>query len=91
MSTSYDPGASTVEVRVYERGRLLTRELCESEEEAAAVVERWSEVPDTDVVVDDLATKHGPDDILAPEDPAPGPEDETHPIASASLPGHGTE
>jgi hypothetical protein len=88
--TSYDAGAPTIEVCVYEHGRLLTRELCESEEDAAAVVERWSDVPHTYVVVDDLSAKHGPDDILAPEPLFVGPDDD-QPIASASLPGHGTE
>ena len=89
-TTRFDPGAPTIEVRIYEDGRLLTRELCESEEDAAAVVERWSDVPDTHVVVDDLTTKHGPDDILAPEEPFLDGDDD-HPIASALLPGYGTE
>jgi hypothetical protein len=86
--TGYDAGAPSIEVCIYEQGQLLTRELCESEEDAAAVVERYSDVPNTYIVVDDLATKHGPDDILAPEEPFP---DDDHPIASAPPPGYGTE
>jgi hypothetical protein len=35
-------------------------------------------------------TTHGPDDVQAPEDPAPD-GDGGHPIASAPLPGYGTE
>ena len=88
--TLYDAGAPTLEVRIYDDGRLLTRELCESEEDAAAVVERWSDLANLFVVADDLSTKHGPDDILAPEDP-PTDIDEDYPIASAPLPAYGTE
>jgi hypothetical protein len=84
-----DAASPTLEVRIYDHGRLLTRELCESEEDAASVVERWQEVANVLVVVDDLASKHGPDDILAPEEPLI--DDEDLPIAIAPLPGYGTE
>ena len=50
-------------MRIYDHDRLLARELCESEEDAAAVVERWSDVANLFVVADDLSTKHEPDDI----------------------------
>jgi hypothetical protein len=86
----YDSGTPTLEVRIYDNGQLLTRELCESEEEAASVVERWQEVANVSVVVDDLSSKHGPDDILAPEEPF-GVDAEDLPIANAPLPGYGTE
>jgi hypothetical protein len=88
--TLYDTGAQPVEVRIYDHGRLLTRELCESEDDAAAVVERWSDVANLFVVADDISAKHGPHDILAHEDPPMDP-DEDYPIASAPLPGYGTE
>lgn len=88
--TLYDTGAPTIEVRIYDHDRLLARELCESEEDAAAVVERWSDVANLFVVADDLSTKHGPDDILAPEEPLIG-SDEDYPISSKPSPGHGTE
>lgn len=87
---SGDSGTPTLEVRIYDHGRLLTRELCESEEDAASVVDRWQEVANVLVVVDDLSTKHGPDDILAPEEPLVG-DDEALPIADAPIPGYGTE
>jgi hypothetical protein len=87
---SVDSGTPTLEVRVYDRGRLLTRELCESEEDAASVAERWQEVANVLVVVDDLSCEHGPDDILAPEEPLIV-EAEELPIAEARLPGYGTE
>jgi hypothetical protein len=58
--------APTVEVTVYRDGQLIHRELCESESEAAAVVDRWKEVDGTEFQVDDLAVHHGPTDILEP-------------------------
>ena len=85
-----DTGTPTLEVRIYEHGRLLTRELCESEEDAASVVERWQDVANVFVVVADLSSKHGPDDILAPEESLIE-DDEDLPIAEAPLPGYGTE
>lgn len=87
---SYDAGAPTIEVRVYRGDDLVVRELCESEEEAALVVEQWSDVEDVDVLVDDLSAHHGPEDILAADDLAVS-DDEGYPVESARLPGRGTE
>jgi hypothetical protein len=58
--------ASTVEVTVYRDGEVIHRELCESELDAEAVVERWKEFDGTEFQVDDLAVHHGPTDILEP-------------------------
>lgn len=44
--TSYDIGAPTIEVRTYRNSQLLVRELAEIEEDAAGVVEPWSDVED---------------------------------------------
>ena len=85
--TLYDTGAPTIEVRIYDHDQLLTRELCESQEDVAGVVERWSEVANLFVVADDLSSKHGPDDIHAPEEPLIDVDE--HPIAAASVPGYG--
>lgn len=68
-TTVFDTGAPTIEVRIYSGERLLVRELCESEEEAAAVVDRWSDVENLYVVVDDIGTPHSPGDVLEPEPP----------------------
>ncbi|WP_037321323.1 hypothetical protein [Amycolatopsis orientalis] len=57
----------TVEVRIYQDGRLLRRELCESDEEATAVAERWCELDGVTCEVDDLAARHRAGDILEPE------------------------
>ena len=65
----------TVEVRIYRDGRLVQRELCESEEDAALVVEKWSEIEGTEFEVDDLSSPHQPDQILDLEPPEPA-EDE---------------
>jgi hypothetical protein len=54
----------TVEVRVYRDGRLVHRELCESDDDAALVVEEWNEIEGTEFEVDDLSSRHRPDQIL---------------------------
>jgi hypothetical protein len=61
----------TVEVVVFRHGAQIHRELCESAEDAALVVERWSEQPGVECQVDDLSVHHRPDDILepTPDDP----------------------
>lgn len=88
--TDYDSGAPTIEVRIYRDSRLLLRELCESEEEARAVADQWSDVGNVYVRVDDLSAHHSPDDVLAPDElPTGGGEDRS--IASAPIPGYGTE
>jgi hypothetical protein len=56
----------TVEVVVYRHGEEIHRELCETAEDAALVVERWSEEDGVECEVDDLAVHHTPDDILEP-------------------------
>lgn len=58
--------APTVEVKVFRDGKLVHRELCESESDAAAAVEQWKEVEGAEFEVDDLAVHHGPTDILEP-------------------------
>ena len=51
--------ARTVEVKVYRHGHLVHTQLCESADEAAAVVSAWEETPDTECTVEDLsATTH---------------------------------
>lgn len=87
---SYDPGAPTIEVRIYRDGQLLDTELCESEEEAATVVKQWSDIENVYVLVDDLSAHHDPGDILAPDE-LPMSDDEDFSIGSATIPGLGTE
>jgi hypothetical protein len=45
----------TLEVRAYRAGVLVSRELCESEEDAAAFVEAWEQEPGIVCEVDDLS------------------------------------
>jgi hypothetical protein len=88
--TLYDTGAPTIEVRIYSHDRLLTRELCESEDDVAAVIDGWSDVANLFVLVDDLPVENGPGDVIAHEAPdVDMAEDYT--IASAPIPGYGTE
>lgn len=46
-------GAPTLEVRIYDNDRLLAREVLQSEEDATAVVERWSDLANLFVVADE--------------------------------------
>lgn len=89
-TTLDDTGAPTLEVRIYDHDLLLARELCEAEDDAAAVVARWSDVANLFVVADDLSITHESDDILAPDGPLVG-SGEDLPIASTPIPGCGTE
>lgn len=57
----------TIEVRVYQHGALVHQELCESEEQAAVVVDGWSELEGVGCEVDDLTIHHRPGDILEPQ------------------------
>ena len=67
MTGEFDVGAPTLQVNVYEAGRLVTQVACESPEEAANVVAEWEEREGVECEVEDLSVHHGPDDVLAPE------------------------
>jgi len=56
----------TIEVRVYRDGNLVQRELCETDVEAAAVVDAWSEVEGIVCQVDDLSSGSAPAGVLDP-------------------------
>jgi hypothetical protein len=85
----YDSGAPHIEVRVYEQDRLIARELCESDADADAVVDRWSQDGDFTFQVDDLSHGHGPDDVLGGEavEPDEGERDAVEPTHPNVLPG----
>ena len=57
----------TVEVRVFRHGTLVHRELVESEEQAALVVDDWAELDGVQCEVDDLSIRHRPGEVLEPE------------------------
>ncbi len=72
MSEQYGPeGTPSIEVRIFRHGDLIERQLCESDQEAADVVERWSELDDVTCLVDDLSFHHSPDEVLEPEPAEP--------------------
>ena len=75
----------TIEVRVFRHGDLIDRVLCETEEEAVVVVERWSDLDDVSCLVDDLSYQHTPGDVLEPE-PSEALEDD-YPPGPAVEPG----
>jgi hypothetical protein len=57
----------TVEVVVYRDGAEVHRELCETVDAAAVVIERWSELEGVECVVDDISAHHEPGEIPEPE------------------------
>jgi hypothetical protein len=63
----------TVEVRIFRDGVLVQRELCESGEEADAVVDRWSDLEGVVVKVEDLVRDRSGAGVL---DPRPWEADE---------------
>jgi hypothetical protein len=67
MAGEYDVGTPTLQVNVYEHGRLVARVPCESPEEAAEVVAQWEEREGVECELEDLAARHRSDDVLAPE------------------------
>lgn len=79
MSEQYGPGNTPgTEVRVFRHGELVERVLCESEEEAAVVLDKWAEMDDVTCLVDDLSFHHKPGDVLEPEPPEPTDEEYPH-------------
>ena len=87
-STMYDVGTPSLELRIYHDGRLIGTELCESEEDAAAAVDHWSDGSDVTFVVEDLTTPNEPEDALVSDFEG---DVDGYPIAGAPLPELGTE
>ena len=67
MAGEFDVGTPTLQVNVYEAGRLIARVACESAEEATIAVAGWEEREGFHCEVEDLSVHHGPDDLLASE------------------------
>lgn len=62
-----EPNSSpTVEVIVFQHGHEIARELCESPEDAAVIVDWWNQQDGVQCQVDDLSIHHSPRDILEP-------------------------
>jgi len=66
-AAAFGDTAPTVEVVVYRHGEVVHRELCESTEAARDVVDRWSELDGVECIVEDLAARHEPGQILQPD------------------------
>ena len=58
MEDGFDIGAPTLQVRVYESGRLIMQIPCESADEAAAAVSEWEARDRVECEVEDLAGRH---------------------------------
>ena len=61
-----DSTTPTLEVRILRDGIVIQRELCETEEEANAVVEAWADTEGILVEVEDLARSGGSAGVLDP-------------------------
>ena len=72
------------EVRVLRHGKLLKREMCESDAEVEQVLAAWSEIEEATCQVDNLSFHHLPGDVLAP-DPAVLSDDPFHGASTARL------
>jgi hypothetical protein len=67
---SPDKGSRTIEVSVFRDGECIARVPVDTEEEAAEIVDAWSEQDGVRCLVDDLSLRHGLGDIpgrAAPE------------------------
>ena len=65
MAEIQDGTTPTLEVRILRDGVLVQRELVESDSEATAVLDAWSEVEGVEVRVEDLA-RSAPSHVLDP-------------------------
>jgi len=81
MAGEFDTGTPTLQVNVYQDGALVAQVACESADEAAAVASAWEERDGFRCDVEDLATRHQPTDVLAPE-----PEDLDPALDDGRLP-----
>jgi hypothetical protein len=64
-----DPATEpTIEVTVFRDGAVVDRILCESDQDAIAVVEQWTEQPGVRCQIDDLSSRHRAGDVLEPEE-----------------------
>jgi hypothetical protein len=73
----FDPSSTpTIEVQVFRNGRRIASERCDSEDDAAEAVARWSEQPGVECTVEDIATRSGADDILYEPEPIEDHADE---------------
>jgi hypothetical protein len=64
--TQADSTTPTLEVRILRDGVVIQRELCETDEEANAVVEAWSDTEGILVEVEDLSRSGGAAGVLDP-------------------------
>lgn len=88
INPDYRDNAPVIEVRVFAADRLIVLEVCEDARQAADVVDRWSELPDISILVDDYTHVR-----MAPRTADPGPTvvQAEAPIAAAALGGAGWE
>lgn len=82
--------APSIEVRVYRNDRLVIRERCLDEEQAAAVAARATDLDHVYLLVDDGVPDPGPGDAFWREERFVEDEQDV-PLALHQLPGYGVE
>ena len=82
--------ATKIEVRIYRDDLLRVRQTCDNSADAAAIVRQASDDDHVYLLVDDGCPDHGPGDVITREE-SPWGTDDDGPIATAQLPGYGTE
>ena len=88
--TLNEKAAPTIEVRIYRNDRLVIRENCQSEEEAAAIAAQASDLDHVYLLVDDAVPDPCPGDVFLNEDPFPEAEKDRA-LADQQLSGYGVE
>lgn len=67
MEGDFDIETPALRVNVFEYGRLITRVLCESADDAADVVAQWEDTEGVVCEIEDLAARHRAADVLGAE------------------------
>ena len=76
MTGEYDIETPALWLNVYEHGRRVARIPCESQEDAARVIEQWEDAEGIEWELEDFAARHDALDVLAPEPEDAIPEEE---------------
>jgi hypothetical protein len=76
MAGEYDVDTPALQVNVYRDGQLVAQVPCESVDDATDVVAQWEDQEGVECEVEDLAERHGAQDVLQPEPEDTLPESE---------------
>jgi hypothetical protein len=85
-----DKTAPSIEVRVYRHDRLVIRERCQDEKQAAGIAAQATDLDHVYLLVDDGIPDLGPGDVFPQDDPFLD-DDQDKPLALHQLAGYGVE